>query len=158
MKKNAEKLCAAAPLPCRGGVRGGVSIFLPLNKLVTPPLPWLRPTVASLPNCSLLVIAYKGGEYHTACSSTVADFLKWTHFSTFASSFLNAEPQSFRELHDNSWSAQRVAEATCKARKGRRNHSANSANALAFLSKLPNTLMLCVFAFIFLFAKVELNF
>ena len=62
MKKNAEKLCAAAPLPSRGGVRGGVCIFLPLNKLVTPPLP----------------LPYKGGEYHAAGSSTVADFLKWT--------------------------------------------------------------------------------
>jgi hypothetical protein len=77
--------------------------------------------------------------------------------STFASSFLNAEPQSFRELYRNSWSAQRVAEATCKARKGRRSHSANSANALAFLSKLSNTFMLCVFAFNYRFAKVELT-
>ena len=32
------------------------------NKLETPPLPRLRPTVASLPNCSLLAIALRGGE------------------------------------------------------------------------------------------------
>ena len=60
MKKIAEKQRAATPLPSRGGVRGGVCIFLPLNKLVTPPLP----------------LPYKGGECHAACSSTVEDFLK----------------------------------------------------------------------------------
>ena len=39
-----------------------------LRILETPPLPRLRPTVASLPNCSLLAIALKGGECHPACS------------------------------------------------------------------------------------------
>jgi hypothetical protein len=34
-------------------------------------------------------------------------------------------------------------------------HSANSANALAFLSKLSKSLILCVFAFKYLFAEVE---
>ena len=79
MRNTGRKQCGATPLPSRGGVRGGVCDFLPMNKLVTPPLPRLRPTVASLPNCSLLAIAYIGGECHPACNSTVADFLKWTH-------------------------------------------------------------------------------
>ena len=34
-----QKLRAATPLPCRGGVRGGVSIFFADRILQTPPLP-----------------------------------------------------------------------------------------------------------------------
>jgi hypothetical protein len=33
-----------------------------VKKILTPPPSRLRPTVATLPNCSLLAIAYKGGE------------------------------------------------------------------------------------------------
>ncbi len=44
-----------------------------LRKILTPPLPRLRPTIASLPNCSLLAIAYKGGEcLRSPCSSDCA--------------------------------------------------------------------------------------
>ena len=53
MKIIAEKQRAAAPLPSRGGVRGGVCIFLSLKKLVTPPLP----------------LPYMGGECHAACNA-----------------------------------------------------------------------------------------
>ncbi len=57
--------------PFKGRGRGGVRNFFrreeqtirdSLRILETPPLPRLRPTVASLPNCSLLAIALKGGE------------------------------------------------------------------------------------------------
>jgi len=36
--------------------------ILSARKILTPPPTRLRPTVATLPNCSLLAIAYMGGE------------------------------------------------------------------------------------------------
>ena len=69
-----RRYSVGTPLPSRGGAmmslsghhlqegRGGVCIFFTDKKLETPPLPRLRPTVASLPNCSPLAIALKGGE------------------------------------------------------------------------------------------------
>ena len=60
-----RRYSVGTPLPSRGGVaegRGGVCIFFTDIKLETPPLPRLRPTVTSLPNCSPLAIALKGGK------------------------------------------------------------------------------------------------
>ena len=39
MRNTVKNPCAATPLPSRGGVGGGVCIFIPLNQLLTPPLP-----------------------------------------------------------------------------------------------------------------------
>ena len=75
MKENSIEERAAAPLPSarplagacyqrdarRGGVGGGVCIFLPMSLLVTPPLP----------------LPYMGGERHAACLLAILEFFKW---------------------------------------------------------------------------------
>ena len=68
----AESMSGWRSPPLKGRGRGGVSNFLSASllssvysqwkKLQSPPLPRLRPTVASLPNCSGLAIAFRGGE------------------------------------------------------------------------------------------------
>ena len=61
--------------------------------------------------------------------------------------FIERRDAEIQRITPYTLSAQRVAEATCKGRKDERSLSANSANVLAFLSKLTITLILCASAF-----------
>ena len=74
MRNPRRNQCAAAPLPCRGGVGGGVSIFLTDKILQTPTLPLpLRGRGAAARSFELLF--------------PFDDFLKW------AQSFYNQYPK-----------------------------------------------------------------
>ena len=66
MRRSSIKSCAAAPLPCRGGVGGGVSNFFVDKKIQTPPLP----------------LPLRGGERRAPTLAEDSDFLKWTHLLT----------------------------------------------------------------------------
>ena len=68
MEATTKKLRAAAPLPCRGGGGGGVSIFFAGRMLQTPPLP----------------LPLMGGEWLRSVFCRLNhdfDFLKWAHIS-----------------------------------------------------------------------------
>ncbi len=70
MEATTKKLRAAAPLPCRGGVGGGVSIFFAVRMLQTPPLP----------------LPLMGGEWLRSVFCRLNhgyDFFKWTHIYLF---------------------------------------------------------------------------
>ena len=71
MRNPIRKMCEAAPLPSRGGVRGGVCNVLLAKKILTPPPP----------------LPYKGGERLRVVLCGRSDFLKWTHYSNYSNFF-----------------------------------------------------------------------